>query len=189
MKITVTPITESKRVLDKCRVTVNKEPSKNPRPSTIFLDNVYMSEHSPVREKIFDIHIEGIPYAISTHFARHHVGWEKYVSTSRSDRTDIKDRSERSQMDLVNMDITANSQGLINVSKVRLCWCADKDARKVMFEIVRQIKELEPELGSKLVPSCVYRGFCSEGNENCGYSREFLKDWRKEYLNGRKQIL
>lgn len=71
MKITVTPITESKRVLDKCRVTVNKEPSKNPRPSTIFLDNIYMSEHSPVREKIFDIHIEGIPYAISTHFARH----------------------------------------------------------------------------------------------------------------------
>ena len=189
MKITVTPITESKGVLDKCRATVNKEPSKNPRPSTIFLDNIYMSEHSPVREKIFDIHIEGIPYAISTHFARHHVGWEKYVSTSRSDRTDIKDRSERSQMDLVNMDITANSQGLINVSKVRLCWCADKDARKVMFEIVRQIKELEPELGSKLVPSCVYRGFCSEGNKDCGYSRDFLRNWRIKYLNGREQLL
>ena len=87
------------------------------------------------------------------------------------------------------MSMTVNAQALINMSKVRLCWCADKDARKVMFEIVKQIKELEPELGSKLVPSCVYRGFCSEGNENCGYSREFLKDWRKEYLNGRKQIL
>ena len=55
MKITVKPITESKRVLDKCRLTVNKEPSKNPRPSTVFLDNIYMSEHSPIREKFFDI--------------------------------------------------------------------------------------------------------------------------------------
>lgn len=71
MKITVTPITESKRILDKCRLTVNKEPSNNPRPSTIFLDNIYISEHSPIREKLFDIYIEGIPYCISTHFARH----------------------------------------------------------------------------------------------------------------------
>ena len=189
MKITVKPITESKRVLDKCRLTVNKEPSKNPRPSTVFLDNIYMSEHSPIREKLFDIYIEDVPYCISTHFVRHHQGIEKYVTTSRSDRTDITDRSQRSQMDLVSMSMTVNAQALINMSKVRLCWCADKDARKVMFEIVRQVKELEPELGSKLVPSCVYRGFCSEGNANCGYSRKFLRDWRKKYLNGRKQIL
>ena len=71
MKITIEPITESKRILDKCRLTVNKEPSKNPRPSTVFLDNIYMSEHSPIREKQFDIYIEDIPYCISTHFARH----------------------------------------------------------------------------------------------------------------------
>lgn len=188
MKITVTPITESKRILDKCRLTVNKEPSKNPRPSTLFLDNIYMSEHSPIREKLFDIYIEDIPYCISTHFARHFIGWEKYITTSRSDRTDITDRSQRSQMDLVNMSITANAQALIHVANVRMCWCADKDARKVMFEIVKQIKELEPELGNKLVPSCIYRGFCSEGNKDCGYSREFLSNWRKEYLNGREEI-
>ena len=89
MKITVKPITESKRILDKCRLTVNKEPSKNPRPSTVFLDNIYMSEHSPIREKLFDVYIEDIPYCISTHFVRHHQGIEKYVTTSRSDRTDI----------------------------------------------------------------------------------------------------
>lgn len=189
MKITVKPVTESKRILDKCRLTVNKEPSKNPRPSTTFLDNIYMSEHSPIREKLFDIYIEDIPYCISTHFVRHHQGIEKYVTTSRSDRTDIKDRSQRSQMDLVSMGMTVNAQALINMSKVRLCWCADKDARKVMFEIVKQVKELEPELGSKLVPSCVYRGFCSENNKDCGYSREFLKKWREEYLNGRDQLI
>lgn len=187
MKITITPITESKRVLDKCRTTVSKEPSKNPRPSTAFLDNIYMSEHSPIREKLFDIHIEDIPYAISTHICRHHAGIEKYVGTSRADRTGV-DRSERSQMDLVSMDITVNAQALINMSKVRLCWCADKDARKVMFEIVKQIKDIEPELGNKLVPSCVYRGFCSENNKECGYDKEFLSKWRKEYLNGREII-
>ena len=32
-------------------------------------------------------------------------------------------------MDLVSMSMTVNSQALINMSKVRLCWCADKDAR------------------------------------------------------------
>ena len=186
MKITITPITESKRILDKCRLTVNKEPSKNPRPSTTFLDNIYMSEHSPIREKVFDIYIEDIPYCISTHYARHHVGCEKFVTTSRSDRTDVKDRSQRSQMDLVNMSMTINAQSLINLAKVRLCYCADKDARKVMFEIVRQIKEIEPELGNKLVPNCIYRGFCSENNKECGYSKEFLRNWRKEYLNGRE---
>ena len=113
MKITVKPITESKRVLDKCRLTVNKEPSKNPRPSTVFLDNIYMSEHSPIREKLFDVYIEDIPYCISTHFVRHHQGIEKYVTTSRSDRTDITDRSQRSQMDLVSMSMTVNAQALI----------------------------------------------------------------------------
>ena len=186
MKITITPITESKRILDKCRLTANKEPSKNPKPSTVFLDNIYMAEHSPIREKLFDIYIEDIPYCISTHFVRHHQGIEKYVTTSRSDRTDIKDRSQRSQMDLVSIGMTVNAQALINMSKVRLCYCADKDARKVMFEIVRQIKEIEPELGSKLVPNCIYRGFCSENNKQCGYSKEFLRNWRKEYLNGRE---
>ena len=186
MKITITPITESKRILDKCRLTVNKEPSKNPRPSTVFLDNIYMSEHSPIREKVFDIYIEDIPYCISTHYVRHHVGCEKFVTTSRSDRTDVKDRSQRSQMDLVNMSMTINAQSLINLAKVRLCYCADKDARKVMFEIVRQIKEIEPELGNKLVPNCIYRGFCSENNKESGYSKEFLRNWRKEYLNGRE---
>ena len=186
MKITITPITESKRILDKCRLTVNKEPSKNPRPSTVFLDNIYMAEHSPIREKLFDIYIEDIPYCISVHFARHHQGLEKYVATSRSDRTDIKDRSQRSQMDSVTMEMTINAQALINMSKVRLCYCADKDTRKVMFEIVRQIKEIEPELGNKLVPNCIYRGFCSENNKECGYSKEFLRNWRKEYLNGRE---
>lgn len=86
------------------------------------------------------------------------------------------------------MGMTVNAQALINMSKVRTCWCADKDARKVMFEIIRQVKEIEPELGSKLAPSCVYRGFCSEGNRDCGYSREFLHKWRKDYLNGREEI-
>ena len=189
MKITITPITESKRILDKCRLTVNKEPSKNPRPSAVFLDNIYMAEHSPIREKLFDIYIEDIPYCISTHFVRHHQGIEKYVTTSRSDRTDIKDRSQRSQMDLVSMSMTVNAQALITISRVRLCYCADKDARKVMFEIVRQIKEIEPELGNKLVPSCVYRNFCSENNKNCGYSKEFLRKWREEYIGGREQLL
>ena len=125
----------------------------------------------------------------SENYGVKHQGIEKYVTTSRSDRTDITDRSQRSQMDLVSMGMTVNSQALINMSKVRLCWCADKDARKVMFEIVKQIKELEPELGSKLVPSCVYRNFCSENNKECGYSKEFLRNWRIEYLNGREQLL
>ena len=84
------------------------------------------------------------------------------------------------------MGMTVNAQALITISRVRLCYCADKDARKVMFEIVRQIKEIEPELGNKLVPNCIYRGFCSENNKECGYSKEFLRNWRKEYLNGRE---
>ena len=154
MKITVTPITESKRILDKCRLTVNKEPSKSPRPSTVFLDNIYMAEHSPIREKLFDIYIEDIPYCISTHFVRHHQGVEKYVTTSRSDRTDIKDRSQRSQMDLVSMGMTVNAQALINMSKVRLCYCADKDARKVV--------------GDRLCISLIYTNrtrYTSGGNE------------------------
>lgn len=184
MQVIVTEITDSKRILDKCRLTVNKEPSKNPRPSSKFLDNIYMAEHSPIREKLFDIYIEDIPYCISTHFARHHIGLEKYVTTSRADRTEIKDRSQRSQMDLVNMSITVNAQALINMSRKRLCGCADETARLVMYKIKSEILRLEPELGNKMVPECVYRGFCSENNTECFYSKKALSKWRKEYTEG-----
>ena len=47
----------------------------------------------------------------------------------------------------------------------------------------------QSELGNKLVPSCVYRNFCPENNENCGYSKEFLRKWREEYIGGREQLL
>ena len=63
------------------------------------------------------------------------------------------------------------------------------NCKEIREQEISQIKELEPELGNKLVPSCVYRNFCSENNKECGYSKEFLRNWRIQYLNGREQLL
>ena len=119
------------------------------------------SEHSPIRELWFGIYME-IPYWISVHFTRHHMGVNHYVQTQRSDRTGIN-RDEKSQGEIVSYIMSVNAQELINIAHKRLCLQASAETRAVMKEIVRQVVELCPYMKDVLVPLCKYRnGKCTE---------------------------
>ena len=74
MKITITPITESKRILDKCRLTVNKEPSKNPRPVSnggcSERESVWRKEW-PVTGKVVSSIVKTSPWESASRVNRH----------------------------------------------------------------------------------------------------------------------
>lgn len=73
------------------------------------------------------------------------------------------------------MDVKANAQSLINVSRYRLCYgCAHKETREYMEDLKKQIRSVEPEIADVMVPNCVYRGGCPEFSE-CGFWRVFIK--------------
>ena len=159
---------------NECRNTVNKEATDN-EPSSSFIHNLLISEHSPIR--LIQIHwrFEEIKSWVSVHFARHWLGWDKWVSTQRTDRTGIN-RDESRQDAPVNMDINANAQALINVSRYRLCYQASPETRQYMEDVKTTIKEAgQEELSDVMVPNCVYRCGCPEFSA-CGFFSKF-KEW------------
>lgn len=150
-------------IKNECRHTTNKEDTDIPA-TTEFKKKVLISEHSPIRLGRIKWRWEGIKSWISVHFARHWLGWDKFVSTQRTDRTGV-DRDSARQDTLVNMDIEANPQALINVSKVRLCYQASNETREYMEGLKTAIYDIgEKELSDVLVPSCIYRAGCPEFN-------------------------
>lgn len=67
--------------------------------------------------------------------------------------------------------MTANAQALINISRKRLCSCASRETREAWQQVKAKIAEQDPILASKMVPECLYRGFCPEWMNSCGYSK------------------
>lgn len=108
-------------------------------------------------------------------------GVEKWVSTQRTDRTGI-DRDELPQGAEVTMEIEANAQALINMSRKRLCNQASKETREVMQAMKEAVSERDKFLASVMVRECVYRGFCPEMT-SCRYTdtdayRKELQEYR-----------
>lgn len=153
-------------IREACMDTIGKD-STSKEPSSEWKKRLILCEHSPIRRGNVSWKWKSIPYAMSTHYVRHHEGCEKYVKTSRSDRTGV-DRSTRSQMDEVVMSMDANIQALINISKKRLCTSADKDTRKYWIALLKEIKKIAPEVYWACVPECVHSGGCRE-YKNCGF--------------------
>lgn len=154
-------------------------------PTSEWKLRMLMSEHSPIRRGKFYWRWKGLKYWVSTHFVRHKIGIEHYVTTQRTDRTGI-DRDELLQGALVNHACEADCQTLINISRKRLCNCAAKDTREAWQKVKDKVKECgETELASRMVPECVYRnGLCPE-MFSCGYNKtEAFKKELEEYLHG-----
>lgn len=162
-----------------CMRTIGKE-AGNKEPSHEWKRKLLVCQHSPIRKGIVTWKWDDIPYAISTHYCRHHVGCEKFISTSRADRTDVKDRSKRSQMDPVSMEMDANIQSLIDMASRRLCNQADKTTIGYMQDLVSAIKEYDEDIAWALVPSCVRYGGCNEPFGNCTFYDNFSKNLTME---------
>lgn len=180
-------VTPWKRVLNAARRTIGKEPLDK-EPSDSWKAKILLAEHSPIRLLEYDWTWGDIMQWVTTHLVRHHEGCEKMVHSQRGDRRAIleeygvESRNDLPQGALNDMDMTANAQALINISRKRLCSCASKETREAWKQVKAEIAKVDPILASKMVPECLYRGFCPEWMGSCGYSKteKFEKDL-KEY--------
>lgn len=125
-------------------------------PNEEWIERLVKAEHSPIREMWFGIKMT-IPYWVSVHFVRHHIGVNHYVQTQREDRTNTP-RNDKPQGAMVTHIMSINAQELINMAHKRLCKQASKETREVMQEIVREVVRICPYMKDVLVPLCVYRG-------------------------------
>lgn len=142
-------------------------------PSFEWKKKLIEAEHSPLRELWFGIRME-IPYWVSVHFVRHHIGVNHYVQTQRNDRQTKYDRTEARQDEIVSHVMSVNAQELVFMAHKRLCGQASSKTRAVMEDIVSKIVDMFPEFVNVLVPLCGYRnGVCTEF-KCCGKNKSYL---------------
>lgn len=164
-------VTSWKRALNAARRTIGKAPLSK-EPSKSWEAKMLLAEHSPIRLVEFDWTWKDIMQWVTTHLVRHHEGCEKYVHSQRGDKRVLPvPRNELPQGALNDMDMTANAQAIINISRKRLCSCASKETREAWKQVVEAIRKVDPVLADKCVPECLYRGFCPEFMSPCGYSK------------------
>ena len=168
-------VTLWKRALNAARRTIGKAPLDK-EPSKSWEAKMLLAEHSPIRLLEYEWTWADIMQWVTTHLVRHHEGCEKFVHTQRGDRRAILDeynvssRNELPQGATKDMDMTANAQALISISRKRLCNCASKETREAWKQVQDAIREVDPVMADKMVPECIYRGFCPEFMNPCGYA-------------------
>lgn len=69
------------------------------------------------------------------------------------------DRDEIPQGLENTMMISANAQGLINMSRKRLCGCASTETRQAWKALLEEIKKVDPILVEKCAQSVFIEGF------------------------------
>ena len=182
----LTQVTGWNRALKAARKTAGKDTDPNKQPSKNWEANMLLAEHSPIRLVEYEWDWNKIRQWVTTHLVRHHEGCEKFVRTQRQDRNDeVVDRDALPQGSLNGMMMTAYAQALINISRKRLCkGCASPETRHA-WELVRdEIKKQDPVLAEKMVPECLYRGFCPEWRNCCGYvNTDAYKKALEKYRN------
>ena len=148
--------------------TVGKSSTKYPNDE--WKIKLLSAEHSPARELWFGIKMQ-IPYWVSVHLVRHHIGVNHYVQSQRNDRQEKYDRTQAPQGEIVSHIMSINAQELIFMSHKRLCNQASPETRHLMRQICDLVIKSNPEFKDLLVPLCVYRGGrCTEFNP-CGYNK------------------
>lgn len=168
-------VTLWKRALNAARRTIGKKPLDK-EPSNSWKAKMLLAEHSPIRLVEYEWTWSDIMQWVSTHLVRHHEGCEKFVHSQRGDRRaileeyNVSSRDELPQGATNDMDMTANAQALINISRKRLCNCASKETREAWKQVQDAIREVDPVMADKMVPECIYRGFCPEFMNPCGYA-------------------
>lgn len=160
-----------RQVADMARETIGKDAGTK-EPSDSWKRRMLLCEHSPIRLMQLTIKFTDMPYWVSVHLVRHHIGIEHFVKTQRSDRTGIC-RGNLPQDAWVTHTMACSLQALINVSRKRLCTQASPETRKAWKLAVEAIREHDQIIASVLVPDCVYRGHCYEFSP-CGFAKSEL---------------
>lgn len=193
-------VTSWEDVVDAARFTINKD-ALGHEPSDEFKDSIMMAEHSPIRELMYVVEMYDVPCWVSQHIARHDAfaghtvrdgaSDTNFVGTSRTDRTGVN-RNKLPQDAPVRHRIFLNAQDFINISQKRLCRIASKETRELWMEVIKELSKIDIQVANKCVPTCIYRGWCTE-NVCCGYSltnayQEQLKEYRNLIKPARERM-
>ena len=137
-------------------------------PTKEWLHKILEARHSPIRELWYRFVLEDVPYWVSVHLVRHHVGFQPYVQSQRNDRQDKYDRTKAPQDAPVTMRISLNAEALLTLANKRLCAKACPETREVVAEMCRQVEAFCPEFQGLLVPMCEYHGGVCHELQPCG---------------------
>lgn len=153
--------------------TIGKDSGKY--PNSEWKKDILMSEHSPIRVGRLIINCYNVPSFVIGHLVRHNVGFTPFVSSLRDDRAEYEDNKvpDRNTPNSVRFD--GNFQSLINITRRRECTSASKETREFWKIVLLAIKEFEPELYSRCVRECIYRGGCPEYPKSCGWWEKFCQ--------------
>ena len=168
------PLPDDLMWMKECTVgTMGKETKT--MPTSDFVRRLLVARHSPIRELRFSYVIRDIPYWVSVHLVRHHVGFQPYVQSQRNDRQSNYDREKAPQDAPVTMRITVNAEALLTLANKRLCMKASPETREVVQRMCNLAEKVMPELKGLLVPMCEYNHACYE-IKSCGrYEEERMK--------------
>ena len=172
-----------REIANSCNTTINKGDGTK-EPSSNWKRRLLLAEHSPIRQLLVKAKWYDLKSWVSIHIVRHKYGIEHWVRTQRTDRVGV-DRNTLSQGELIEHEIEANAQSIINISRKRLCHQASKETREAWMELLNSFKDNEPELYQCCVKECIYRGFCPEFY-SCGYHK--TKDFDEKLLEYRQSI-
>lgn len=138
-------------------VTAGKD-VKSIQDITKWKRRIVISGHSPIRMISLVAKWTDIPYWVTVHLVRHHVGFTPFVRSQRPNA----DRGESRQGEPISMIASINAQAVIDISRVRLCYKAARETMEAWKAFVDEVRVLEPEIGMACVPSCVRYGYCPE---------------------------
>lgn len=124
-------------------------------PTKEWIMKMLRAEHSPLRCLHFYITFYDVPYFVHVHLVRHFMGLTPFVSTSRSDLTEVHDRSERIQTDLVNFSLDINAQAILNISYKRLCHKASEETQQLVNLLKEEMEKVDHHLCKDDGP-CLY---------------------------------
>lgn len=166
------PMDEDWIMVKKCALTTIGKSSIT-LPTSEWKESVLLARHSPIRELNFIYEIKDIPYWVTVHLVRHHIGINFYIKSQRNDRQDKYDRDAARQDAPVDMIISVNAEELITIANKRLCNKASAKTREVVQEMCRLAIGSVPELESSLVPMCVRNGNICYEMFGCGKCSKF----------------
>lgn len=180
LKVEIIQETSWNRALNAARRTIGKD-EINKEPSNSWKARMLLAEHSPIKLVEYCIKFKNLRQWVGVHLLRH--GFTlPFIHSQREDRRELDcPRDELPQGTPNDQDFVVNAQSLINISRKRLCRCASKETREAWEEVKKEMWKVDPVMASKMVPNCVYSGFCRELN-CCGYcNTEAFKKELEEY--------
>lgn len=139
-------------------VTIGKE--MKTAPDMEWKHSILRAQHSPIRTLQFAFYLEGVPYWVSTHLARH-VHAQPFIRSQRNDRQNEYDRNAARQDAPVDMIWYMNAEELMAIAEKRLCNLAADETREVVYLMCELVEDQCPEFDDLFGPPC-QEGGCKE---------------------------